>query len=67
MQDDRWHWDVSCALNARLGGDPDEPLCSRVFRQPRTIWRACYVALMVPLLGERGHCGRVFADWLEGR
>lgn len=61
------HWRLSCAINARLGGDPEEPLCSRVFRQPAAFWRSLYIAVMTPAFREREHCARVFLEWLEGR
>ena len=60
---DSIHWRVSCAINARLGGDPTEPLCSRVWRQPASLWRILYCAIMDRAFAEREHCARIHAEW----
>lgn len=55
-----WHWRCSAALNACLGGDPSEPLCSRAWRGQ---W-ALFIEAMGWLFDDVCHCEDVNARWL---
>lgn len=57
------HWRASCALNACLGGRPDEPLCSRAWRQG---WQ-CFVNAMQVMWRDPVHCEDVHIRWLALR
>lgn len=57
------HWKWSCRLNTLLGGDPTEPLCSRVYRQPDSVWRTIYFEIMDWRFKEIHHCARIYGEW----
>ncbi|MFH5773617.1 hypothetical protein ACHFJ0_05145 [Paracoccus sp. NGMCC 1.201697] len=59
-----WHWHWSCRINACLGGRADEPLCSRVFRQPNSAWRSAYLRTADWAFGEEYHCLHIHLRWL---
>ena len=50
-------WTTSVTINRALGGQDSEPLCSRVYRQPPSLWRSAFMALME---------GRTILDLAEG-
>lgn len=58
------HWRASCWINCALGGRADEPLCSRVYRQPESRWRTAYLRLMDLAFDEPDHCLRVHVIYL---
>lgn len=57
------HWQASCAVNRLLFGDRAEPLCSRVYRQPPSLWRSVYLFAADLTFKEYRHCWRVNRDW----
>ena len=58
------HWKRSCALNALLGGRPDEPVCSRIYRQDPSRFRTWFLARMDRCFAENSHCLRIHAQYL---
>ena len=58
-----WHWRASVALNTALCGDRSEPLCSRVYRQPDSLWRSVYLFTADLLFAEYQHCRNIHARW----
>ena len=60
---DDWHWEWSCRWNARLGGDPTQPLCARVYLWGRSIIRTLYLDAMEMIFFEPHHCERVWRKW----
>lgn len=60
-------WTLSCLINAFLGGDVREPLCSRVYRQPPSRWRSAYIrtvdSVTARLWGDWLHCLHVHVRW----
>lgn len=67
MRTKTWHWKWSCRVNALLFGDPFEPLCSRVFRQPASRWRTRYLKAADFCFREVHHCLYIHLDWLDER
>lgn len=53
---------ISCAINAALGGDPSEKLCSRVVREERAAARWWLDAAFWCVNGEPSHCLRCYAE-----
>ncbi|WP_103173793.1 hypothetical protein [Paracoccus sp. SY] len=59
------HWQRSCEINARyFGGDPTQPVCARVYAHPPALWRLIFLGAMVLYFRERGHCRRIWAEWV---
>ena len=58
-----WHWEWSCRWNARLGGDPEQPLCARVYACRCGILRTLYLEIMEMAFFEPDHCERVWRKW----
>lgn len=58
------HWHLSCLLNFLLLGRSDEPLCSRVYRQPPSRFRTAYLKSMDRVFDENQHCLRIHAQFL---
>lgn len=54
------HYDASCRINAKLGGCPTEPLCSRVYRWNDSLFRTGYLRLMNRIFKEPAHCERLY-------
>lgn len=55
-------WTTSVAINRALGGQNSEPLCSRVYRQPPSIWRSAFMVLMDQAL-RSAHCEHIHFRW----
>ena len=58
----RW-WAASLLINRALCGSASEPLCSRVYRQPPSRWRAVFMFCADLAFGEFQHCARVHSRW----
>lgn len=58
------HLFLSCLLNTVLLGNPKEPLCSRVYRQPPSPYRTHYLILMDIIFQEQDHCLRIHAEFI---
>lgn len=63
MTNPGWHWRTSCAINACMGGDPSEPLCSRAWRMAWTR----FIDAMQILWRDPVHCEDVHIRWLTGQ
>ena len=58
------HWAWSCHLNAFLLGNPSEPLCSRIYRQPACPPRRAFLRLMDWYFEEDDHCLIQHVRWI---
>lgn len=58
----RW-WAASLLINRALCGSASEPLCSRVYRQPPSRWRAVFMFCADLLFSEPDHCARIHRRW----
>ena len=58
-------WITSVRINRVLCGNRTEPLCSRVYRQPPSFWRALFMQAMDALFREDGHCESINRRWTE--
>lgn len=72
MRRKTWHWEWSCRINYYLcNGRRDEPLCSRVFRQPNSWWRTAYIKSIdraaIIFLRDIHHCLYIHLDWIDER
>lgn len=56
-------WGTSLACNAVCLGSPQEPLCSRIYRQPDSRARDAYLRAADAVFHESGHCRRVWLTW----
>lgn len=56
-------WSTSVAINRALGGRHSEPLCSRVYRQPPSLWRSVFMATMDRAFKEVAHCENIHERW----
>lgn len=56
-------WTTSVAINRALGGQNSEPLCSRVYRQPPSIWRSAFMVVMDQAFKEPAHCEHIHSRW----
>lgn len=59
------HYQASCVLNVCLGGSKDEPLCSRVYRMPDSLFRSIYIVAMNKLFNEPAHCERIYNVYIS--
>ncbi|MFD2439932.1 hypothetical protein ACFSS8_07315 [Paracoccus kondratievae] len=46
-------------------GQRSEPLCSRVYRQPPSLWRSFFMALMDRMFRETAHCENIHLRWRD--
>ncbi|RDW14113.1 hypothetical protein [Paracoccus thiocyanatus] len=60
-------WSASVCINRTLGGQQSEPLCSRVYRQPPSLWRSAFMVLMDRLFFEKAHCRNIHLRWRDRR
>ncbi len=60
-------WRTSVTINRALCGSRGEPLCSRVYRQPPSVWRSAFMRAMNFLFGEATHCEDIHARWRGNR
>ena len=60
-----WHWRKSCELNAALGGDPEQPLCARVYASPRSVRRTLFLIAMSVAFREWQHCKHIHGRWMN--
>jgi hypothetical protein len=58
-------WTTSVTINRALGGQDSEPLCSRVYRQPPSLWRSAFMALMDRAFRESAHCRNIHIRWRD--
>ncbi|WP_347267672.1 hypothetical protein [Paracoccus sp. (in: a-proteobacteria)] len=56
-------WSVSVCINRVLCGTQSEPLCSRVYRQPPSLWRSLFMAAMDRAFAETAHCEQIHSRW----
>lgn len=54
------HWRVSCAINACLGGRPDQPLCARAWEGQWTL----FIEIMGIAFDDVTHCEAIHARWI---
>ncbi len=56
-------WSTSVAINRALGARNSEPLCSRVYRQPPSLWRSLFMVTMDRAFKEAAHCENIHSRW----